>query len=215
MERNDALVRLKTLEGKDLYSCAEHYGVTVWKKSTTGAMTLNKGWFGHVIEHFLGLPQNSAQSPNFGSWELKTTSLKRKKCGTIVPKETLAITMIDPFEVLHKEFEDSHLFSKLKKMILVSRIVSEKYEKSGLVFSVDTFDLDDVELLRGIRNDYDLVRSVLKANNGRLESLSGKMGYWVQPRTKGSGHGSISRAFYGRKRLIQKIIGKIGYGKIL
>ena len=50
--------------GTDLRPLAERYGVTVWKGDKK-----NKGWAGHVLERHLGLPINSAQSPNFGSWD--------------------------------------------------------------------------------------------------------------------------------------------------
>jgi hypothetical protein len=33
------------------------------------------------------------------------------------------------------------------------------------------------------------------------------MGVLVQPRTKGAGHGSTSRAFYARKQFVAKMIG--------
>ncbi len=207
MERDIALVELNKLKGEDLYARASEYGVTTWINKPDGTRKQNKGWFGHVIEHYLGLPQNSAQSPNFGSWELKTTSLKTLKDGSIAPKETLAITMIDPYEVVQKTFEDSHLYSKLKKLILVSRIVSDKFEDSGIVYSVNTFDLNDVTLLKEIKEDYDLIRNTLIDNNNRISCLTGKMGKWIQPRTKGAGHGSESRAFYARKILVKKIIG--------
>jgi len=71
MEREEAIRKLQALEGKDLVSLARQYDVTVWKGDRK-----NKGWAGHVLERYLGLPINSAQSPNFGSWELKVVSLK-------------------------------------------------------------------------------------------------------------------------------------------
>ena len=71
MEREIAISKLKLLIGKDIRQMAPEYEVTIWKDGKK-----NKGWFGHVIERYLGLPINSAQSPNFGSWELKTVPLK-------------------------------------------------------------------------------------------------------------------------------------------
>ncbi len=87
MERNDAIIKLKQLENVDLVSLARKYDVTIWKGEKK-----NKGWAGHVLERYLGLPINSAQSPNFGSWELKIVPLKRLTDGTIAVKETMAIT---------------------------------------------------------------------------------------------------------------------------
>ena len=39
-----------------------------------------------------------------------------------------------------------------------------------------------------------------------FEKLTGKMGKFIQPRTKGPGHGSISRAFYARTLFLSKFI---------
>jgi DNA mismatch repair protein MutH len=89
MERQKAYELLQQLKGKDLRVLANEYEITVFKNGKK-----NKGWAGHVIEHYLGLPINSAQSPNFGSWELKTVSLKKLKNGNLTIKETMAITSV-------------------------------------------------------------------------------------------------------------------------
>ena len=88
---------------------------------------MNKGWAGHVIERILGLPLNSAQSPNFGSWELKVIPL-RDRAGTLYVKETMAITMLDPYEVTNKTFRESHLFNKLCKIVICARIFESTAE---------------------------------------------------------------------------------------
>ena len=75
LSRAEALRRIRLLSGKDLRPLAEQYGVTVWKNGRK-----NKGWAGQVIEQYLGLPQNSLQAPDFGSWELKVVPLIRA-CG--------------------------------------------------------------------------------------------------------------------------------------
>lgn len=200
MERSGAIRRLKKLEGQDLRKLADRYDVTVWKKGK-----LNKGWAGHVIERYLGLPINSAQSPNFGSWELKIVPLKHLRAGEIVVKETMAITMIDPVNVLQKEFEESHLLTKLKKIVVCARMFESKAERSSPLMKVSTFDLDTPNTYQQVKADYDLVRDTIKHKG--FDALTGKMGVLVQPRTKGPGHGSISRAFYARKNFVAHILG--------
>jgi DNA mismatch repair protein MutH len=165
----------------------------------------NKGWAGHTLERFLGLPLNSSQSPNFGSWELKLASLCYRKSGTLRVKETIAITMIDPVEVASKPFEDSHLYRKLCKQIVVARIWESKNEERSLVHSVATFDLDNPEILRQVKEDYELVRGILK-DGGKISDLSGRMGVLVQPRTKGPGGLVFSRAFYARTLFVAHIL---------
>ncbi len=200
MERAEAVKKLKELEGQDLRELADLYNVTVWKKGK-----LNKGWAGHVIERHLGLPLNSSRAPNFGSWELKIVPLKRLKTGKIVVKETMAITMIDPVNVLQTEFENSHLLIKLRKIVICARMFESKEEISSLLVRVGTFDIGDSLVYKQVKTDYNLVRDTIRSRG--FDSLTGKMGVLVQPRTKGPGHGSTSRAFYARKVFVEHILG--------
>jgi len=199
MERHEAISRLKKLEGQDLVALARKFGVTMWKDGK-----LNKGWAGHVIERYLGLPLNSAQSPNFGSWELKIVPLKRLKNGKIVLKETMAITMIDPVNVLAKPFGESHVLAKLLRIVVCARMFESKAEESSILVKVGTFDLDDPVIYKQVKADYENVREVIRTRG--FDALTGRMGVLVQPRTKGPGHGSTSRAFYARKQFVAVIL---------
>lgn len=199
MERQQAIAMLARLTGQNLRDLAEQHSVTVWKNGK-----INKGWAGHAIERYLGLPINSAQSPNFGSWELKIVPLKKSGQRLIV-KETMAVTMIDPVEVMAKKFEDSHLLAKLRKAVICARVFEGKPERRSLFHSVLTFDLGDADVYQIVKRDYDLVRRVIKEQG--FNHLTGKMGNFVQPRTKGQGHGSTSRAFYVRKPFLAWMLG--------
>ena len=200
MERNIALQKLQALRGQDLHHLAQKYEITVNKNGK-----VNKGWAGHVIERFLGLPMNSAQSPNFGSWELKSIPLNKKKNGALRFKETMAITMIDEYHIKHTTFEDSHLLSKLKKFVCVARIVGNTYDEPTFIHSIVPFDLTN-ELYEAVRADYNLVRDCLLDPARGFEVLTGAMGQYIQPRTKGAGHGSTSRAFYARPLFLAQFI---------
>ena len=199
MERNEAIRKLQELVGKELHELAQQYGVTIYRNGK-----VNKGWAGHVFERHLQLPINSAQSPNFGSWELKSIPLKYKKNGELTFKETMAITMIDPFNVKNTPFEESHLLSKMKKILLLSRIWEGSNEPSSIVYGVHTFDIGNKQIYEQIKEDYELVRKTIQEKG--FEALSGKMGVYIQPRTKGVGHGSTTRAFYARVPFLKKII---------
>ncbi|MCY4575996.1 MAG: MvaI/BcnI family restriction endonuclease [Chloroflexi bacterium] len=200
MEKALAVEKLQGLVGKDLRRLADDYSVTVWKGDK-----LNKGWAGHTIERHLGLPINSSKDPNLGGWELKLTSLKRNTDGVLVLKETMAITMIDPYEVARKEFSDSHLFTKLRKIVAVARVYESKMEQRSVCELVHAFDLEETDLYEQVARDYEDIRQTI-INKG-FTALSGKMGVFIQPRTKGPGHGSTSRAFYARKEFVEYIIG--------
>lgn len=200
MERELAVAKLKELQGQDLRALADKYQVTVWRGDKK-----NKGWAGHVLERHLGLPINSAQSPNFGSWELKIVPLKRNSSGDLQVKETMAITMIDAYNVLQTPFEQSHLFSKLRKAVVCARVFESTRDERSLLARVATFDLDNPKILDQVRLDYELVRETIKVKG--FAHLTGTMGVLVQPRTKGPGYGSTSRAFYARTGFVAHILG--------
>lgn len=200
MEREEAVRRLRELEGIDLRPLADKYQVTVWRGDKK-----NKGWAGHVLERYLGLPINSAQSPNFGSWELKIVPLKRNSSGNLQVKETMAITMIDAYNVSQTPFKESHLYSKLRKAVVCARVFESQADERSLLARVATFDLEHPEVLNQVKADYELVREAIRTRG--FDELTGAMGVLVQPRTKGPGHGSTSRAFYARTGFVAHILG--------
>ena len=116
--------------------------------------------------------------------------------------------MIDPIEVANKEFEKSHLFDKLQKIVVVARVFESQADERSVLHSVASFNLDDPDIYDQVKSDYNLVRETIRTQG--FSSLSGKMGKLVQPRTKGQGHGSTSRAFYARTGFVEHILGE-GY----
>lgn len=198
LTRNDTVVLLKKIIGQDLRSLAAKYGVMVFKNGKP-----NKGWAGHTLEHYLGLGLSSIQAPNGEYWELKTVPL-RKIGSSYVPKETMAITMINAKDVLSKDFEHSHLFYKLRSLIVCGRLFESKEEKHSILLSVGTFDLVDKKIKKQVKKDYDLARKIIKHQG--FHALTGKIGILVQPRTKGAGHGSTTRAFYARTGFVKQIL---------
>jgi DNA mismatch repair protein MutH len=204
MERAEAVERLVSLKGKNLHEVAQQVEVNLFGPSGK----VNKGWAGHTFERVLGLPVNSAQSPNFGSWELKVVPLKYLKNGRLVPKETMAVTMIDPYQVARTVFEESHLLSKLQKAVIVARTVGANVHEPSFVHDVRELNLEPgTDLYSIVREDYELVRSCLLDPDRGFDALTGSMGRLVQPRTKGAGHGSVSRAFYARPGFISSVFG--------
>lgn len=72
------------------------------------------------------------------------------------------------------------------------------------MISVGTFDLVDRKALVQVKKDYELVRQTIKTKG--FQALIGKMGVLIQPRTKGMGHGSTTRAFYARTGFVKTIL---------
>ncbi len=174
MERTIAIKKLKELEGVVLQELASQYEVTISGENGK----INKGWAGHAIERHLGLPINSAQSPNFGSCELKSIPLKRLKNGYLSFKETMAITMIDPFNVKNTSFEDSHLLSKLRKMVIVAREAGVNTHAPSVIHSINVVDLN-AELYTFVKSDYEIVQNTLLDSPKGFGCLTGKMGLYI------------------------------------
>ena len=83
----------------------------------------NKGSFGSAVEtRYLMLDLNSKSEADFeeAGLELKTTPLKRNKDGRLAAKERLVLGMIDYMQVVHEEFETSHLMEKAEDILLIS-----------------------------------------------------------------------------------------------
>ena len=199
LSRSEALRRLSLLAGKDLRPMADEFGITVWKNGRK-----NKGWAGQVIEHYLGLPQNSLQAPDFGTWELKVVPVVPGPGGTVLIKESMAITMIEPVEVVANKFVDSHLYDKLRSLIVVARIFRDVQETSAYFHSAAEFDLDNPAIRRQVETDYEAIREIIRTKG--IDELTGDTGKYIQARTKGRGHGSTSRAFYARPAFVAHLL---------
>lgn len=182
--------------GTNVRALADEHGIPIWKGGR-----LNKGWAGQALECHLGLEPNSRRAPDFGDWELKVVSLTRDRDDRLRVKETMAITMIDR-AIVSTRFEESALFHKLRRMVLVARVYEHRSERHSPLWGVTTFDLDP-DLARLIQADYRRVQDIVRVYG--LEALDGRIGRLVQPRPKGPGHGSTSRAFYARTRLIAHV----------
>jgi len=193
-----AIENLTRYIGQDLRALALEYGVTSYE---TGKQ--NKGWKGQVLERLAGLDNNSRKAPNGLTFELKSVSFHAPK-GTLVPKETMAITMINPTELKAHDFFESHCWAKLKTLVFCAVQWNGKNAEKAELVNVASLDFaEDDELLLEIKADYDFIRN--KLINEGFDALTGSDGKWIQARTKGAGHGSTSRAFYARTDLVKKI----------
>jgi DNA mismatch repair protein MutH len=197
LDRREAIRRINLIVGKDLRAMADEYKIQVWKDGRE-----NKGWAGQVIERYLGLPQNSRQAPDFGDWELKVVPLRKDANGNLRVKESMAITMIEAAEVVADKFEDSHLYDKLRSMVVVSRIYENKAELRSVLHAAAEFDLDNPKIRAQVVSDYEAIRTQIREHG--IDSLTGDLG--KQARTKGRGHGSTSRAFYARPVFVAHIL---------
>ncbi len=196
--RTIALKNLKKYVGQDLRKLALKHGITTYE---TGKQ--NKGWKGLVLERLAGLETNVSKAPNGLSYELKSVAFHKVK-GELVPKETMAITMINQEELKAHAFFESHCWAKLKAIVFCAVEWNGTNSEEAKLLKVASLDFaEDDELIKEIKADYDFIRNKLTTQG--FEALTGKDGKWIQARTKGPGHGSVSRAFYARTSLVKKI----------
>ncbi len=196
--RLQAIENLKKYIGQDLRTLALQFGITTYE---TGKQ--NKGWKGLVLERLAGLSNNNTKAPNGLSFELKSVSFYEVG-GNLVPKETMAITMLNPKELLEQSFFESHCWYKLKAIVFCAVRWHGKNAEDAELIDVTSLDfLETDTLIKEIEKDYEFIRNKLRTQG--FVALTGKDGKWIQARTKGAGHGSTSRAFYARKELVKKI----------
>lgn len=204
--RTTAIKNLKKHIGQDLRELASQHGITTYE---TGRQ--NKGWKGLTLERLAGLENNISKAPNGLSYELKSVSFHYVK-NKLVPKETMAITMINPKELEETKFFDSHCWNKLKAIIICAVLWHGKNSENAEILKVASLDFaEDDELIKEIKADYDFIREKLIKHG--FASLTGKDGKWIQARTKGTGginprtreRRPITRAFYARMCLVKKI----------
>ena len=204
--RASAIKNLKKYIGKDLAKLAPQFGIHPFKDGKQ-----NKGWKGLVLERLAGLQTNVSKAPNGLTYELKSVAFHYKD-KELVPKETMAITMINPEELKAHSFFESHVWAKLKTIVFCAVKWNGKNSRSAELLSVASLDFtEDDELIKEIKADYDFIRNKL-ATKG-FDALTGKDGKWIQARTKGIGginprtgkRRPITRAFYARTSLVKKI----------
>jgi len=194
-----AIQNLEKYIGQDLSELANQYGITTFIDGKQ-----NKGWKGLTLENLAGLSNDNKQAPNGLGFELKSTAFYQPK-GVWTPKETFAITMINPQNLVDTPFFKSHCWEKLKSLVFCAVSWNGKHNIESKLLKVQSFDfLEDDVVIKEIEDDYEFIRD--KCATQGFSALTGADGKWIQARTKGAGHGSTSRAFYARKALIKEII---------
>jgi DNA mismatch repair protein MutH len=165
-------------------------------KTYTLPKTANKGLAGHYLEDLLAIPRSSA-CLDCVDGEVKVFPLKRTASGGITPKETVAVTMCQPAALLTTAWRDSNAFKKLQNTVFIP------YMRDG----------DDIEYYEPIHfSEASTLMAELEADYKEIQLqaaegvMTGSIGKYLQTRTKGTGHGSTSRAFYLRPCFLTRIM---------
>ena len=163
-------------------------------KEIVAPLTANKGATGLLLETLTGIP-HSSNSLDCLDGELKVYPVIRRG-NTFVPKETIAVCMLSKEDLVASAFATSRPGLKMNTMLLVP------YERKGdtIVFYQPYifFMSEHPRIADTLTADYEAIRETF-VRDGTLTSKSGTL---LQNRTKGPGHGSVSRAFYLRKEFM-------------
>lgn len=156
----------------------------------------NKGNVGQLVEkEYFGISTNSEQAPDFpeAELELKVTPLKMLKAGKISAKERLKITSINYKKNHNVDFYESHLYAKMRNMLLVTYLPTEDKDiKKYLV--IDTFIYNiPKEDLSTILEDYQIIQDMIAS--GKAHEISESMTSYLAACTSGSGKTLAAQPF--------------------
>jgi DNA mismatch repair protein MutH len=159
-------------------------------------LTANKGAVGLLCETILGIP-HSPRCLDCADGEVKTFPVMwSRRVSAIIPKETLAVTMLDPTALKDESFEESRVYRKMTRMLCIPY---KRTDDTVVFYSPTLIELEkSPALCARIATDYNAIRSHYISTG----ILTSSIGAFLQNRTKGSGHGSTSRAFYLKKEFM-------------
>lgn len=166
----------------------------------------NKGKAGLMLEGLLGIPTSSA-CLDCADGELKAfpqTALTSRsrigkgfglEVGTYVAAETVAITMMKPSDLPTTPFNKSRLCKKISNMLFTP------YVRDGdhIEWHGETTFNDQHPLWSELQKDYETIQQYYSEHG----VTKGKVGKWLQVRTKGAGKGAPkTHAFYFRRQFL-------------
>jgi len=164
-------------------------------------VTKNKGKPGLLLEKITGIPQTS-NCLDCVDGELKTVPVVRNKSGKLVPKETIAVTMLNTADLSANDFKASKCFMKMKRVLIVPYFRDGDKIQFMTPVLIDAKQDTYARIYDALEKDYAAIRTKF-ADENILQSCTGT---YLQNRTKGAGHGSTSRAFYLRKKFVEDYV---------
>ena len=163
--------------------------------------TRNKGDAGLLLERLTGIPMSSA-CLDCEDGEVKVYPLKQLKDGTIVPKETVAITMMKPEDLATVSWEASRVKKKIDRVLFVGYLRDGDNVTFNNYFLMTATDPKCTKLYQTFKEDYEALQNKWLLE-GTITSSTGKL---IQSRTKGpGGNAPKTRAFYFRPALIKML----------
>ena len=169
--------------------------------------SINKGVTGFLFEELGGIKKTS-DCLDCEDGEIKTYPLKKLKCkriinnrGNYIPKETVAITMVDSDKIKVEEWSESRLYNKIKKVLFIGYEREDNYVIFKHIQLMESTQEKHKELYKTFEKDYELIKQSYQDNK-----VTGSIGKLIQSRTKGKGgKAKKTRAFYFRPFVMEKL----------
>ena len=224
-DKNSIIEYAKKLKGKSLRQVCEP---TILEHSYSG-----KGNFGQVLEKFyFGYEPNSTAEADFAQigMELKSSPLKQLKNNEYRSKERLVLNIINYFNVVNQNFENSDFIKKNASILLIFYLHQAGYDILDLIIKlVDewSFPSTDLEI---IKKDWETITQ--KIADGKAHELSEGDTFYLGACTKGANASSVrkqpfseipakQRAYSFKQGYVNHIIASIAgetkevYGKLI
>ncbi|MCD8125412.1 MAG: hypothetical protein LUE23_10390 [Lachnospiraceae bacterium] len=195
------------IEGKTFLTILGEAGLSdediEWVKSKEA----DKGLPGKIVEaSYFGYELNSRQEADFESVgvELKTTAADvDSNSGKYKAGETLSITQIDFRHPVEIDFYSSHLYEKLKMLIVIFYHRDKTLESKLLyeIFFASLFEPTEEDLAI-IKSDYREI--ILKIRRGQAHMLSRSDGIYLSTAPKSRRCTNTILPYYGGQRIVKR-----------
>lgn len=168
--------------------------------------TSAKGQLGNFLEkYYFGYKPNSKQEPDFPKVgiELKQTCVDKKKNGKFTAGERLSITNISYNDPIEPDFYKSHVWDKIKRILLVHYLRDKTKDRLDYKFLFVNLFTPPKEDLSVIIQDYNKINNKIKL--GLAHELSESDTMYLGACTKGvNAEKSMRPQYYGNHTLARK-----------
>lgn len=171
----ELLARARSLSGEKLGDLAARVGATA-----PADLRRAKGWTGQLLERLLGASAASRARPDFEQIDVELKMLPVDRRGR--PCESTFVCTIPLGSVADLEWEDSPVWRKLARVLWVpvegERALAPRERRVGepLLWSPSDEDRDE------LRADWQELAGII--GRGDIETLSARVGRWLQVRPK-------------------------------
>ena len=165
-----------------------------------------KGQLGGLIEkYYFGYQPNGDQSADFSETgiELKQTCVDKKKDGSLRAGERLVITMLSFKDPVVDDFYDSHVWDKIKKILLVQYLRDKSKDRLDYQIQFVNMFTPPKEDLAIIIDDYNIINQKIK--DGKAHELSESDTMYLGACTKGQNSITSNQPqYYGNHELARR-----------